>query len=138
MIEEVEGASVADVLGFLHRQLTVQEIATVLRHGLKPIIVVLNNSGYTIERLLRGGDVRKYNEITSWDWQNLFSFFDVANGRNETKSWRAGTRKELEEVLDNEEFKSAQKAQLLEVLMDKMDAPRALKLQAELVSFGRL
>jgi pyruvate decarboxylase len=30
-------------------QLTVQELSVMLRHGLKPIIFVLNNSGYTIE-----------------------------------------------------------------------------------------
>lgn len=35
-------------------QLTVQDIATMLKNGLKPILVVLNNDGYTIERLIHG------------------------------------------------------------------------------------
>lgn len=33
------------LLPHARRQLTVQEISTMLRHGLKPIIVVLNNDG---------------------------------------------------------------------------------------------
>ena len=36
-----------------------------LHRGLKPIIFVLNNSGYTIERYLHGMD-RKYNDISNW------------------------------------------------------------------------
>ena len=35
-------------------QLTVQEISPMLRSGLKPIIFVLNNSGYTIEKFIHG------------------------------------------------------------------------------------
>ena len=47
------------------RQLTVQELSVMIHHGLKPIIFVLNNSGYTIERYLHG-KTRKYNDITNW------------------------------------------------------------------------
>ena len=36
-----------------------------MRWGLKPIIFVLNNSGYTIERYLHG-KTRKYNDISNW------------------------------------------------------------------------
>lgn len=46
-------------------QLTVQELSVMMRHGLNPIIFVLNNSGYTIERYLHGM-TRKYNDITNW------------------------------------------------------------------------
>jgi hypothetical protein len=35
-------------------QLTVQEISPMIRLGLKPIIFVLNNSGYTIEKFIHG------------------------------------------------------------------------------------
>lgn len=112
-------------------QLTVQEIATMIRHGLKPIIVVLNNDGYVIERLIHGKE-RVYNDISSWKWQKLLELFN-ANGQNQTKSWLANTRGELEEILNNAEFKKADRIQLLEVKMDRLDAPRALQLQAELV-----
>ena len=46
-------------------QLTVQELSVMMRWGLKPIVFVLNNSGYTIERYLHG-KTRKYNDISNW------------------------------------------------------------------------
>lgn len=46
-------------------QLTVQELSVMQRMELKPIIFLLNNSGYTIERYLHG-EKRKYNDITNW------------------------------------------------------------------------
>jgi hypothetical protein len=39
-------------------QLTVQEISTMMRLGLKPIIFVINNDGYTIERCIHGENRR--------------------------------------------------------------------------------
>lgn len=36
------------------RQLTVQELSTMTREGLTPIVFVLNNQGYTIERCIHG------------------------------------------------------------------------------------
>jgi TPP-dependent 2-oxoacid decarboxylase len=35
-------------------QMTAQELSTILRRGLKPIIFLVNNNGYTIERLILG------------------------------------------------------------------------------------
>nr|BAU45069.1 pyruvate decarboxylase [Phanerochaete sordida] len=46
-------------------QLTVQELSTMMRTGVKPIIFLLNNSGYTIERYLHGEKAR-YNDIINW------------------------------------------------------------------------
>jgi pyruvate decarboxylase len=46
-------------------QLTAQELSTAMRHGLTPIIFVLNNGGYTVERLLHGKE-RHYNDIVNW------------------------------------------------------------------------
>lgn len=46
-------------------QLTVQELSTAMRHGVAPILFVLNNRGYTIERHLHGRE-RHYNDIVNW------------------------------------------------------------------------
>ena len=35
-------------------QLTVQELGTFSREGLAPVIVVVNNDGYTVERAIHG------------------------------------------------------------------------------------
>ncbi|GAA5869231.1 hypothetical protein JCM16303_000400 [Sporobolomyces ruberrimus] len=111
-------------------QLTVQDISTMLKHGLKPILVILNNDGYTIERLIHG-KTASYNDISSWNWQGMLDFFD-ASGEIPKRSWQANTRGELEDILKNEDFKKADRCQLLEVKMEKLDAPVALIKQGEL------
>jgi len=52
-------------------QMTVQEISQFHRFGLKPIIFVLNNSGYLIERLLCKNPNAYYNDIASWHYHQL-------------------------------------------------------------------
>jgi TPP-dependent 2-oxoacid decarboxylase len=51
-------------------QMTVQELSTILRHGLKPIILLLNNLGYTIERMILGPGA-EYNDIQNWKYVKL-------------------------------------------------------------------
>jgi pyruvate decarboxylase len=51
-------------------QLTAQELTTMMRHKLNPIVFVLNNKGYTIERYLHG-KTRKYNDVVNWSVQRL-------------------------------------------------------------------
>ena len=53
------------VLRFSFRQLTVQELSTMVTNKLTPIVFVLNNSGYTIERFIRGMH-RQYNNVANW------------------------------------------------------------------------
>ncbi|PRY14621.1 alpha-keto acid decarboxylase family protein [Kineococcus rhizosphaerae] len=48
-------------------QLTAQEIATVLHRGLRPVVVVVDNSGYTIERVLQSPKA-VYQDVTAWNW----------------------------------------------------------------------
>ncbi len=51
-------------------QLTGQELSTILRHGLKPVIFLVNNQGYTIERLILG-EASAYNDIADWHYADL-------------------------------------------------------------------
>ncbi len=44
-------------------QFTIQEVANFFEHNLRPIIFVLNNSGYTIERMLSNDAMDRFNEI---------------------------------------------------------------------------
>jgi pyruvate decarboxylase len=101
-----------------------------MRHNLKPIIFLLNNSGYTIERYLHGKE-RKYNDIVNWKWTSLLTTLGDADG-SLSKSYTVNNRAELNDLLQKEEFASTQKIQLVEVMMPKLDAPRALQAQAEL------
>lgn len=52
-------------------QLTAQEIGQFHRLDLKPIIFVLNNSGYLIERLLCKDPDIAYNDVASWNYAAL-------------------------------------------------------------------
>lgn len=110
-------------------QLTVQELSVMLRVGVKPIIFVLNNGGYTIERYIDRSITRKYNDISNWNWTGLFKVL----GDPEEKiscTYTVRTKEELSALLDDTRFASTDKIQLVEVMMDKLDAPRAM--QAEL------
>ncbi|KAI0333709.1 pyruvate decarboxylase [Cubamyces sp. BRFM 1775] len=111
-------------------QLTVQELSVMLHWGLKPIIFVLNNSGYTIERYLHGMK-RKYNDISNWKWTQLLETFGGEEGKS-CKSYTVRTKQELSNLLDDPTFAKADVIQLVELIMPQTDAPRALKAQAEL------
>ncbi|KAF9016898.1 pyruvate decarboxylase [Hymenopellis radicata] len=106
-------------------QLTVQELSTIMRKDLKPIIFVLNNTGYTIERCIHGKN-RKYNNIVNWKWTSLLSVFGEAEGVK-SKSYTVNNKNELSALLENAEFAAAEKCQLVEVMMPMHDAPRALQ-----------
>lgn len=49
-------------------QMTCNELATAVRHGFNPIVVVLNNKGYTTERFLLEGP---FNDILNWNYHRL-------------------------------------------------------------------
>lgn len=55
-------------------QLTVQELSTILRQNLKPIIFLINNNGYTVERAIHGQN-ETYNDIQMWDYTKLANVF---------------------------------------------------------------
>ena len=49
-------------------QMTGMELSTVARYGLNPIVVVLNNHGYTTERFLLDGP---FNDIHEWQFHKI-------------------------------------------------------------------
>ncbi len=52
-------------------QMSAAEIGTMGRNGLKPIIFVLNNQGYMIERALERDPNWEYNDLAQWDYHAL-------------------------------------------------------------------
>ncbi|NPU86091.1 MAG: alpha-keto acid decarboxylase family protein [Syntrophaceae bacterium] len=72
------GAALADpsrrtilVTGEGSHQLTAQEICMFHRYGLKPILFVINNNGYLIERLLCKDPGIYYNDLAQWRYHKL-------------------------------------------------------------------
>ncbi|MCQ4360759.1 alpha-keto acid decarboxylase family protein [Mycobacterium gordonae] len=59
-------------------QLTVQELGSFSREGLSPVIVVVNNDGYTVERAIHG-ETAPYNDIVGWNWTQVPGTLGVAN-----------------------------------------------------------
>src|SRR5262249_40868662 len=49
-------------------QMTGMELSTIVRYGLNPIVVVLNNHGYTTERFLLEGS---FNDIQDWAYHKI-------------------------------------------------------------------
>lgn len=52
-------------------QLTAADVGTMGRNGLKPVIFVLNNQGYMIERALEKDPNWEYNDLAAWDYHAL-------------------------------------------------------------------
>ncbi|WP_433271486.1 alpha-keto acid decarboxylase family protein [Actinosynnema sp. CS-041913] len=59
-------------------QLTVQELGILGRHHLNPIVVLVNNDGYTVERAIHGRRA-VYNDIARWHWPDLPAALGVRN-----------------------------------------------------------
>lgn len=97
------GAAVADrdrrlvlVTGEGSHQLTAQEISQFARQGLKPVIFVLNNNGYLIERLLCKEPDIEYNDLAQWNYSEL----PHALGCEGWYTPRVSTLGELDEALN--------------------------------------
>ncbi|EJD41544.1 pyruvate decarboxylase [Auricularia subglabra TFB-10046 SS5] len=116
-------------------QVTVQDFSTMLRHGLTPIIVLLNNDGYTIERFINGPE-RAYNDIQPWRWSEILNAFGAKPGQANVH--KVSTPKELHRLLQDPALGSGEKLTFIEVIMGKLDAPRLLKVQAELTHKANL
>jgi pyruvate decarboxylase len=72
-------------------QMTAQELSTMIRYGLRPIIFLINNGGYTIEVEIHDGP---YNTIKNWDYAGLVEVFNAEDGHG--WSARVATADELE------------------------------------------
>ena len=100
-------------------QLTAQELSTVERHGLTPTIFLLDNDGYTVERIIHGPNMA-YNDIQHWNYKEFPKIFS-----NQVWVKEVQTEKELQSVL--QERKTHQdKMAFITLKLDKMDAPLAL------------
>jgi indolepyruvate decarboxylase len=77
-------------------QVTAQELSTILRHDHKPVIFLINNGGYTIERGYLG-KTELYNDIANWSYGDLPKVF-----RRDTsaRSFVVKTSKDLQNALD--------------------------------------
>jgi indolepyruvate decarboxylase len=102
-------------------QMTAQEFSTMLRHGLKPIVFVINNQGYTIERVILGPEA-SYNDIQNWSYSELPRVF--ADGAA-VCCLKASTEAELDKALEMAE--QSGEFTIIEMALSKLDAPLGLQ-----------
>ncbi len=104
-------------------QLTAQEVSQFPRFGLKPIIFVLNNDGYLIERLLCKDPDIYYNDLAQWNYAAL----PTALGCEGWFTARVNTCGELDEAINRAE--TCGTGAYIEVVADKyMASPLSQKM----------
>jgi indolepyruvate decarboxylase len=105
------------VTGDGSHQLTAQEISQFGRRGLKPIVFVLNNNGYLVERLLCKNPDSPYNDLASWRYSEL----PHALGCDGWFTTRVTTCGEFDQALKTAE--QGNTGAYIEVVTDKFAAP---------------
>ena len=87
-----------------------------IRNGLKPVIFLINNDGYTIERVIVD---RPYNDIQPWHYHKLLEVFGGGLGLD------VRTEGELEDAL----AKAATTDSLvfIEIHTGRLDCPESLR-----------
>ncbi len=131
------GAAIADrtkrpilFTGEGSHQLTMQEIANMFKYDIKPVILLLNNSGYTIERYLSNNPDDIFNDITKWDYKKELELF---SGGKKFEYFSVKTSNELQNALNKAQEMQKQGLVFIEIFTDKMDIPDAMRRAIEFV-----
>lgn len=111
-------------------QLTVQAFSDLLRHDLGATVFLLNNDGYTVERLIHGPDA-DYNRVPVWDYAQLAALFAPdAQKTGKFRHYLIAKPDDLEALLQDkffvEEGPRNRVTQVVEILLDRLDAPKAV------------
>jgi len=102
-------------------QMTCMELSTAVRHGFNPIVIVLNNKGYTTERFLQEGP---FNDILNWNYHRMPDLLGGGWG------FEVHTEGELDQAL-NAAIANQDAFSLLNVHLEPNDISQALKRLAE-------
>jgi indolepyruvate decarboxylase len=97
-------------------QVTCQDLSTMIRNRLRPVIFLINNDGYTIERVISD---RSYNDLQPWHYHRLVDVFGGGLGLD------VGTEGELEDALDK--AATADGLVFIEIHTGRLDCPESLR-----------
>ncbi|KAG9650446.1 pyruvate decarboxylase, partial [Aureobasidium melanogenum] len=118
---DTSGDRVVLFIGDGSLQMTVQEISTMIREKLNIIIVVINNDGYTIERVIHGRK-QTYNDIASWRYLQALNMFGATEDEVDTNTFSARTWGELQAAIGCGLLTNGKGVRMLEVFMEREDA----------------
>ncbi|HRZ87457.1 MAG TPA: thiamine pyrophosphate-binding protein [bacterium] len=99
-------------------QMTAQELSTIIREKLSPVIFLMNNDGYSIERVMVDG---AFNDLQMWQYSRLPEVFGGGWG------CVVRTEDDLEEALARAQDRRDELA-LIEVRLDRFDCSEAIKM----------
>lgn len=98
-------------------QMTAQEISTMIRYNLNPILLVVNNHGYLIEKMIHDGP---YNTIKNWNYAETISVFNAESGNG----WGCQVTTHAEMVTALEKAIEHNGVCLIEIVLGKDDGCR--------------
>ena len=102
-------------------QVSAQALSRMIYNKQNPIIFLIDNDGYTIERYIMGMK-RDYNDIPKWDYSLLPQAF--SNGQSNMKTAEAKTQGELEEILKT--LDDVDEGIIITVYMHQEDSPEVM------------
>ena len=98
-------------------QITAMEVGNMLRRGIKPIIIVINNGGYTTERMLSNSPQDKFNDIMQMNYSKFARVFE-----GDVWATKVNTPEDFDKALKVTQIMN--KLCYIEVCTDKLDAPQ--------------
>lgn len=98
------------------QQATAMEIGSILRYGLKPIVIVINNNGYAAERLYCRDSKENINDIVQMNYSKFARIFD-----GDVWSTKAATSEDFDKALKVTQIMN--KMCYIEVCTDILDTP---------------
>ncbi|SUU92706.1 Indole-3-pyruvate decarboxylase [Anaerococcus octavius] len=102
-------------------QVSAQALSRMIYNKQNPIIFLIDNDGYTIERFIMGMK-RDYNDIPKWDYSLLPQAF--SKGQSNMKTAEAKTQGELEEILKT--LDDVDEGIIITVYMHQEDSPEVM------------
>jgi indolepyruvate decarboxylase len=105
-------------------QMTCLELSTAIRYQFNPIVMVINNKGYTTERFLQEGP---FNDIQNWNYHRICDFLGGGQG------FEVHTEGELEGALKLA-LANQTSFSILNIHLGKLDVSSALERLAERLS----
>ena len=108
-------------------QATAQELSTIIRYKLDAYIFLINNDGYTYERLLHGMDA-EYNDVAPWNYLKAPEMMGAPkDGSYDVETHDVGTWGELNKVLRSEKFHNGKGLKMVNVRMARDDVNKKFK-----------
>lgn len=98
-------------------QMTGMELSTIARHGFNPIVVILNNHGYTTERIMLEGS---FNDVYNWEYHRIPEVLGAGRG------FEVRTVAELDDALERA-WANTSSFSLLNIHLDRLDHSPALE-----------